>query len=85
MKYEEKTAQNPVNSDSCVPGTKTKIGTVKASDLHRFRDTCQSIPVPGPQLNLNGSRMDKSRPLRRCTEWTEEAVAALIGAGILQP
>jgi hypothetical protein len=41
--------------------------------------------LSGPQLNLNGSRIDSSKPVRRCTQWTAEAVEALLEAGILLP
>jgi hypothetical protein len=42
------------------------------------------LKLSGPQLNLNGSRIDPSKPVRRCTQWTAEAVEALTEAGILQ-
>ena len=85
MKYDEKKAKDPEVSLSYAKDTKTKIGTVKASELDRFRDVCKSIPVPGPQLKLNGKRVDASKPLRRCIEWTAEAVEALLEDGVLHP
>lgn len=84
MQYEEKESNDPVSSASYVPGTKQLVGTVDRHDMPRFRAVCQSIPVPGPQLNLNGSRIDRSKPVRRCTEWTAEAVDALRRQGVLQ-
>ncbi|OQN99781.1 hypothetical protein B0A48_14551 [Cryoendolithus antarcticus] len=86
QKYEEDhAASDPANRLEYVPGTKLKIGTVKESDLERFSEVCRRIPVPEPQLNLNGSRMNPSKPIRRCTELTREAVAALIGSEVVLP
>jgi hypothetical protein len=67
MRFEDKRAHNPVDSTSYARGKRMKVGNVKVSDLDRFRAVCQSILVPGPQVDLNGSRMDKARMLRRCT------------------
>ncbi|KAK6431335.1 hypothetical protein LTR95_012501 [Oleoguttula sp. CCFEE 5521] len=86
QKYEEDhAASDPAVRPEHVPGTKLKIGTVKDIDLERFSEVCRSIPAPEPQLNLNGSRIDPSKPVRRCTEWTREAVAALIESGVVLP
>jgi hypothetical protein len=85
MKYEEKQAHDPEVSLSYAKDTKKKVGTVKTSELDRFRAVCKSIPVPGPQLRLNGKRIDPSKPLRRCIEWTAEAVEALLEDGVMQP
>nr|OQO19660.1 hypothetical protein B0A51_10969 [Rachicladosporium sp. CCFEE 5018] len=83
MRYEDKRAHNPVDSHSYAEGSLRKIGIVAQADLGRFRAICQAVPVPGPQLNLNSTLIDKSKPLRRCIEWTAEAVLALQEAGVL--
>jgi hypothetical protein len=84
MKYQEKKSNNPEASLSYAVDTKIKIGTVKTSELDRFRDVCKGIPVPGPQLKLGGKRIDPSIPLLRCIEWTAEAVEALLEDGVVQ-
>nr|OQO19661.1 hypothetical protein B0A51_10970 [Rachicladosporium sp. CCFEE 5018] len=86
QKYEEDhAAADPANRPEHVAGTKLKVGLVREVDLEQFSEVCRSVPTPEPQLNLNGSRMDPSKPVRRCTEWTREAVKALIKSGILLP
>lgn len=81
MQYEDTKSDNPEENADFALGTKKKVGTIKTSDLARLRAICESIPVPGPQLNLNGSRIDTTKPLRRCIQWTAEAVEALLEAG----
>jgi hypothetical protein len=85
MQYADTKSGNPEEDVAFALGTKEKVGIVKKSDLARLKATCQSIPVPGEQLNLNSSRIDTSKPVRRCTQWTAEAVEALREAGILLP
>jgi hypothetical protein len=85
MQYEDTKSDNPEEGALFAEGLKKKVGIVKASDLARLREICQSIPVPGEQLKLNGSRIDSSKPVRRCTQWTAEAVDALLEAGVLLP
>lgn len=84
MQYEDTKSAKPEEDSAFVEGTKKKVGSIKKSDFARLREICQSIPVPGEQLNLNSSRIDTSKPVRRCTQWTAEAVEALLEAGILQ-
>jgi hypothetical protein len=85
MQYEDTKSGNPGEDVAFAPGTKKKVGIVKESDLARLRGICQSIPVPGEQLNLNSSRIDTSKPVRCSTQWTAEAVEALREAEILLP
>jgi hypothetical protein len=85
MQYEDTKSGNPEEDVAFALGTKEKVGIVKKSDLARLRGICQSIPVPGEQLNLNSSRIDASKPVRRCIQWSSEAVEALREAKILLP
>lgn len=36
------------------------------------------MPPPEAQLKLNGPPKDPSKPLRKCGEWVEEALARLV-------
>jgi hypothetical protein len=83
--YEVRETTNPQLALEHIPGTYRCIGQVRHEDLDRFAAICESIPVPGPQLNLRGKPLDPTKPVRRCTEWTMEAVEALKEAGILAP
>ncbi|KAF1817783.1 uncharacterized protein K489DRAFT_167980 [Dissoconium aciculare CBS 342.82] len=83
--YEVRETTNPQLAIEHIPGTYRCIGQVRHEDLDRFAAICESIPVPGPQLSLRGKPVDPTKPVRRCTEWTMEAVEALKEAGILTP
>lgn len=82
--YEEETTPDPADAPNYVQDSKKFIGTIDKGDIDRFRTICKSIPVPGPQLKLNGTRIDPTKPLRRCMEWTAEAIEALFEDGVLK-
>jgi hypothetical protein len=48
-----------------------------------FWEICRSIPPPKKQFN-GPKRLYPKEPLRRCQEWIDEAVEALISNGILR-
>ncbi|KAJ3499405.1 hypothetical protein NLG97_g346 [Lecanicillium saksenae] len=81
MQFESKNGKRPENSASF--DTKTYLGWVSASNLHYIGETCSSIPPPKKQFQ-GPKRLYPNEPLRRCQEWTNEAVNALITRGILQ-
>lgn len=62
----------------------TFIGTVAADDLHTLEKVCLEVEVPGKQLKLDGTPIDKNKPPRRCTEWTKEAVDLLLSKGVVR-
>jgi hypothetical protein len=82
MKYEDKGVQNPTHSASFEK--MSFIGVIVSSDIPRFEAVCQSIEVPGRQLDLRSRRLDPSKPLRRCGEWTADAISALHQQGIVR-
>jgi hypothetical protein len=62
--------------------SKSQLGWIKAGDLHRVEAICRSIPPPAKQFD-GPKRIDKTKPIRRCQEWTSEIVASLRADGIL--
>ncbi|SPJ73849.1 uncharacterized protein FTOL_03579 [Fusarium torulosum] len=62
--------------------SKSQLGWIKAGDLHRVEAICRSNPPPAKQFD-GPKRIDKTKPLRRCQEWTSENVASLRAEGIL--
>ncbi|GAB1739034.1 hypothetical protein NU219Hw_g3798t1 [Hortaea werneckii] len=81
MLYEEKELKFPDLSYSYE--NMTLLGAVDEADLDQFRQICQSIPPPKKQFE-GPKRLDPKEPLRRCQEWTAEAVDALKIQGVLK-
>jgi len=81
MTYEFKDGKKPEDSASFV--SKTPIGKVSLADVPRIDPICKRIPPPPKQFN-GPKRINPSIPLRRCQEWTQEAVQALQNEGILK-
>jgi len=65
MEYQRREGHHYSKSFSFVPGTDVLIGNVQSADLSRFDRICESVPAPGAQLNLDGSQINASVPLRR--------------------
>ncbi|OAQ96624.1 hypothetical protein LLEC1_06930 [Akanthomyces lecanii] len=63
---------------------KDYLGWVAAEDLHRVEQACAGIPPPKKQFD-GPRRLFPDEPLRRCQEWTREAIDALVTGGILHP
>jgi hypothetical protein len=82
MKYEDKVMGKP--EDSASYEKKSFIGVILSSDIPRFQAVCQSVEVPGAQLDLRGRPLDPSKPPRRCGEWTADAISALHEQGIVR-
>ncbi|ATY62503.1 hypothetical protein A9K55_009228 [Cordyceps militaris] len=61
---------------------KEYLGWVSTQDLHRVERVCAAVPPPKKQFE-GPKRLYPGEPLRRCQEWTREAVDALAAAGIL--
>jgi hypothetical protein len=81
MKHNDKPAKKPEESGTYQ--SKEVIGRVAAADFTRIKPTCESIPAPKKQFE-GPRRLYPNEPLRRCQEWTQEAVNALVNAGILK-
>lgn len=81
MKHNDKPAKKPEESGTYQ--NKITIGTVATADFARIKPTCESIPAPKKQFE-GPRRLYPKEPLRRCQEWTQEAIDALVKAGILK-
>ncbi|KAI6865386.1 hypothetical protein KC343_g8763 [Hortaea werneckii] len=81
MLYEEKEITFPDVSYS--QEDMTLLGAVDKADLDQFRQVCQSIPPPKKQFE-GPKRLYPKEPLRRCQEWTVEAIDALKIHGVLK-
>jgi hypothetical protein len=81
MDYEAKQGRKPEESLTFV--CKSSIGWVDAGAIGRINEVCCSIPPPKKQFD-GPKRLYPGEPLRRCQEWTHEAVQALRSCGVLQ-
>ena len=81
MKHNDKPAKKPEESGTYQ--SKVVIGKVATADFARIKPTCESIPPPKKQFE-GPRRLYPNEPLRRCQEWTQEAINALVNAGILK-
>lgn len=59
------------------------MGKLAREDLDRFEEVCRGVPPPKKQFD-RAHRLSPQEPLRRCQEWTTEAIQALRSAGLLQ-
>jgi hypothetical protein len=84
MTYEKKIDERPDTSVTYVDNSMVRIGSVEATDLARFELACEAVPVPGKQLTLIGTRLDPSKPVRRCGEWVQDAKEKLLAEGIVR-
>jgi hypothetical protein len=84
MTYEKKIDERPDTSATYVDNSMVRIGSVEATDLARFELACEAVPVPGKQLTLNGTRLDPSKPVRRCGEWVQDAKEKLLAEEIVR-
>lgn len=81
MRHDDKPAKKP--EESATYQGKEYIGKVAAGDFARIKPTCESIPPPKKQFE-GPRKLYPNEPLRRCQEWTQEAVSALVTTGILK-
>lgn len=81
MTHNDKPAKKP--EDSASYQSKQHIGKIAAADFARIKRTCESIPAPKKQFE-GPRRLYPNEPLRRCQEWTQEAINALVNEGILK-
>ena len=81
MKHDHKRAKKPENSASFV--SKTYLGTTSHANYGLVKGICNTIQPPKKQFN-GPKRLYPNEPLRRCQEWTAEAIQALKSKGVLQ-
>lgn len=81
MKFEQKAGRRPEESASFVE--KSLLGSVIIDNYYYIEEICRNIPPPKKQFN-GPKRLYPKEPLRRCQEWTNEAIEALISNGVLQ-
>ncbi|PGG97888.1 hypothetical protein AJ79_09060 [Helicocarpus griseus UAMH5409] len=81
MFFENKPVRKPDESATFV--SKERIGSVTHDNYPRVLTTCENIPPPKKQFQ-GPKRLYPDEPLRRCQEWTAEAIQALIDAQVLQ-
>lgn len=81
MTYEVKHRSNPEQSTTFAK--KTYLGWVNEPDYSRVNDICAGVSPTKEQFN-KGRRLDRREPLRRCQEWTQDAIQALRDGGVLQ-
>lgn len=80
MRYETKQAKKP--EDSASFQAKILLGSVSIADYSRIDDECKRVSPPAKQYN-GPKRINPQVPLRRCQEWTAEAIDTLRAHGIL--
>ncbi|KAJ3474162.1 hypothetical protein NLG97_g9962 [Lecanicillium saksenae] len=80
MTFEVKTNNRPESLPEFF--NKEPLGWVSSEDLNRVRRVCAAIPPPKKQFE-GPKRLYPAEPLRRCQEWTKEAIEALVAQGIL--
>ena len=82
MIHEHRKAEQPEISNN-FGGLKRLIGTVPSNNYVNIRIAVNSIPPPKKQFD-GPKKIYPNEPLRRCQEWTNEAIQTLIDRGILQ-
>ncbi|KAK8189770.1 uncharacterized protein BKA78DRAFT_344097 [Phyllosticta capitalensis] len=73
----------PERDPEYIAGSLRRVGRIAPQDLERWEAVCRAVEPPGKQVRLNGERIDKGRPLRRCTEWLVEVEERACGEGVV--
>ena len=81
MRHDHKRAKRPEDSASFV--SKTYLGTTFPANYSLVEAICNNIEPPKKQFN-GGKRLYPTEPLRRCQDWTAEAIEALKVAEVLE-
>ena len=82
MTFEIKRLNEPPEN-SATFNNKTLIGAVSVANFGSLETVLRSIPPPSKQFH-GAKRIDPSKPLRRCQEWTKEAIDKLKKTGLLK-
>lgn len=80
MTYETKPSGKP--EDDLTFLSKEFLGVVEVQDVSLVDEICRSVEVPGKQFE-GAKRLEETRPLRRCQEWTEEVIGVLRARGVI--
>jgi hypothetical protein len=83
MTFETKPEMRPESVVLFVSGSKKYVGRIAQSAMGELEELCRSIPPPAAQVNLNGTRKDPMKPLRRCGEWVEEVIGEAQRRGLI--
>lgn len=81
MDYGHKEARKPELSTTFVG--KEPIGTISKDRYYEIQSVVETIPPPKKQFD-GAIRINPREPLRRCQEWTAEAIQALKVASLLE-
>lgn len=81
MHFEHSHTEPPEESHTFIE--KTFIGTVPVSDYTRIEQVCRTIEPPKKQFD-GAKRRYPAEPLRRCQEWTSQAIEKLISEGVVK-
>jgi hypothetical protein len=82
MSYEHKPGMKPEDSVTFV--IKEYIRTVSATNYARIESIVNDVDPPKKQFD-GARRINPQEPLRRCQEWTTEAIQALRESDVLDP
>ena len=82
MTFEIKTLNEPPENEPTF-NKKTKVGVISVADFGKLEPILRSVPPPAKQFN-GFKRIDPSKPLRTCQEWSREAIEKLKEEGILK-
>lgn len=83
MTFETRLEIKPESDVLFVPGSQKYVGRIAQSAMGGLDELCRSIPPPAAQMSLNGTRKDKTKPLRRCGEWVEEVREEALRRGLI--
>ncbi|KAF1841067.1 uncharacterized protein K460DRAFT_197881 [Cucurbitaria berberidis CBS 394.84] len=81
MEFGHKNTNVPEESASFA--SRKQIGTMLITDFDRIQSIVESIEPPAKQFN-GPKRINPREPLRRCQEWTADAIQALKNEGVLR-
>jgi len=81
MAFDHKRAKSSEESETCLG--QEKIGTVTKANFDRIQSIVETLPPPPKQFN-GPKRINPSVPLRRCQEWTADAIQLLKDEGVLE-
>ncbi|KAG5290953.1 hypothetical protein I7I50_00866 [Histoplasma capsulatum G186AR] len=81
MTFEDKPGKKPEESASFQ--SKVFVGKVSAANFSRVKAICEDIPAPKKQFE-GPRRLYPEEPIRRCQEWTTEALEALVNENVIE-
>ncbi|KFY31675.1 hypothetical protein V493_00904 [Pseudogymnoascus sp. VKM F-4281 (FW-2241)] len=85
MTFETRSETKPESDVLFVSGSQKYVGRIAQSAMGELDALCRLIPPPAAQMNLNGTRKDPAKPLRRCMEWVEDVKEEALRRGLISP